>query len=36
MVNINGKYPVAVRDKATTKALYWYYVDVETGTFDIE
>ena len=32
----NGKYPVAVRDKNTTKALYWYYVDIETGTFEIK
>ena len=32
----DGIYPVAVRDKNTTKALYWYYVDIETGTFEIE
>ena len=32
----NGRYIICVREKATTKALYWYYVDVETGTFDIE
>ena len=31
----NGKYIICVREKETTKALYWYYVDVETGTFDI-
>lgn len=31
-----GRYIICVREKATTKALYWYYVDVETGTFDIE
>lgn len=35
-INSEGKYIICVRDKATTKALYWYYVDVETGTFDIE
>ena len=32
----DGRYPVAVRDKNSTKALYWYYVDIETGTFDIK
>ena len=32
----NGKYIICVREKSTTKALYWYYVDVETGTFDIK
>mgnify|MGYP004530627205 FL=1 len=32
----NGKYIICVREKETTKALYWYYVDVETGTFDIK
>lgn len=31
-----GRYIICVREKATTKALYWYYVDVETGTFDIK
>ena len=35
-INSEGKYIICVRDKATTKALYWYYVDVETGAFDIE
>ena len=35
MVSISGRYPVAVRDKDSTKALYWYYVDIETGTFDV-
>ena len=35
-INSEGKYIICVRDKATTKALYWYYVDIETGTFDIE
>ena len=32
----NGRYIICVREKASTKALYWYYVDVETGTFDIK
>ena len=32
----DGRYPVAVRDKNSTKALYWYYVDIETGSFDIK
>ena len=32
----NGRYVICVREKETTKALYRYYVDVETGTFDIE
>lgn len=32
----NGRYIICVREKASTKALYWYYVDVETGTFDIQ
>lgn len=32
----NGRYVICVREKATTKELYRYYVDVETGTFDIE
>lgn len=31
-----GRYIICVREAETTKALYWYYVDVETGTFDIE
>lgn len=35
-LNSEGKYIICVRDKATTKALYWYYVDIETGAFDIE
>ena len=35
-INSEGKYIICVRDKATTKALYWYYVDIETGAFDIE
>ena len=32
----NGRYIICVREKETTKALYWYYVDLETGTFDIQ
>ena len=35
-INSEGKYIICVRDKATTKALYWYYVDIETGAFDIK
>lgn len=35
-IDANGRYIICVREKSTTKALYWYYVDVETGTFDIE
>ena len=35
-IDENGRYIICVRDKATTKALFWYYVDLETGTFDIE
>jgi len=31
-----GRYVICVREKATTKALYRYYVDIETGSFDIE
>lgn len=32
----NGRYVICVREKETTKALYRYYVDIETGSFDIE
>lgn len=32
----NGRYIICVREQSSTKALYWYYVDVETGTFDIK
>lgn len=32
----DGKHVVCVREKDTTKALYWYYVDLETGTFEIK
>lgn len=35
-INEQGKYVICVRDKATTKALYRYYVDVETETCEIE
>lgn len=35
-IDKNGKYIICVRDKNTTKALYFYYVDIETGTFDID
>lgn len=35
-IDANGRYIICVREKSTTKALYWYYVDIETGTFDIE
>ena len=32
----NGKYIVCVRDSETTYELYRYYVDLETGTFEIK
>ena len=32
----NGNYIICVRKKDTTKALYWYYVDIETGTLEIK
>lgn len=35
-VDSQGRYIICVRDKNTTKALYFYYVDIETGTFDID
>ena len=35
-IDKDGKYIICVRDKNTTKALYFYYVDIETGTFDID
>lgn len=31
-----GRYVICVREKATTKALYRYYIDLETGSFEIE
>ena len=30
-----GNYIICVRDKNSTKALYFYYVDVESGSFDV-
>ena len=35
-IDKNGRYIICVRDKSTTKALFWYYVDLESGTFEIE
>lgn len=35
-IDKSGRYIICVRAKDTTKALFWYYVDVESGTFDIE
>ena len=32
----NGRYVICVREKSTTKALYRYYVDIQTGAFEIE
>ena len=32
----DGKHVVCVRESSTTKALYRYYVDIETGSFEIE
>ena len=32
----DGKHVICVREKDTTKALYRYYVDIETGSFEIE
>lgn len=32
----DGKHVVCVREASTTKELYRYYVNIETGTFDIE
>lgn len=32
----DGKYQIDVVDKDSTKVLYRYYVDVDSGTFDIE
>lgn len=32
----DGKYVVCVRESSTTKELYRYYVDIETGSFEIE
>lgn len=35
-VNEEGRYVISVRDKATTKALEWFYIDIETGTIDMK
>lgn len=35
-VNAEGRYVISVRDKATTKALEWLYIDIETGTIDMK
>lgn len=35
-IDSDGNYLVCVRDKETTNALYWYKIDLETGTFTIE
>lgn len=32
----NGKYTVAVRETETTHTVRYYYINVATGTFDIE
>lgn len=34
--NSEGRYVISVRDKATTKALEWFYIDIETGTIDMK
>ena len=31
----NGKYKVSVRDSATTRTIREYYINIETGKFDI-
>lgn len=35
-LNSNGDCIICVRDKATTKALCWYHVNVENETFEIK
>lgn len=35
-IDSNGNYIICVREKTTTKALYWYYVDLESGSFEIK
>lgn len=35
-VNEEGRYVISVRDKTTTKALEWFYIDIETGTIDMK
>jgi len=32
----NGNYIVVIRDKATTKSLYWYTVNASDGTMTVE
>ena len=32
----DGRYKVTVTDKGSANILYWYHVDIESGTFDIE
>ena len=34
--DVTGHYIVAVRNKADTKALRWYYIDINTGIFETE
>lgn len=31
--NAKGEYIICVREKSTTRAIFWYYVDVDNGTF---
>lgn len=31
--NEKDEYEICVREKTTTKAIFWYYVDVDNGTF---
>lgn len=35
-INSSGDYVICVRDKQTTKALYWYIVNINTGAFTIQ
>lgn len=35
-VDDKGRYIICVRDKQTTRALYWYTIDIESGTVTIE
>lgn len=35
-VNEEGRYVISVRDKETTRALEWLYIDIETGTIDMK
>lgn len=34
--NSKGEYVICVRDKQTTYEKYWYYVNIDSGTFTIE